>query len=358
MREQLLVAGRVKAIEWGPDALYLIDQRRLPFEEYWHACTSAAEVALAIQSMVVRGASAVGIAAAYGVVLGARARLAEGDDWRQELEADMLVLAAARPTSANLGWALQRMRECLTRVVRAGEPLAALEQVAQDIESSDREANLTMAQLGLELIRKHQGNLQNLFTHSNTGALATAGVGTAQGVIQAAFLDGLVERVYIGETRPWLQGARLAAWELASHGVPVTISVDSAVAHLLKTRGITWIVVGADRIAANGDIAAKIGTYQLAVNAMHHGVRFMVVAPSSTIDMATESGDDILLEARDDAELLEIDGRRLGVGVEAVNPVFDVTPADLIDFLVTEKGVIDRPDGEKLAQLMCRKRLH
>lgn len=358
MREQLLAAERVKAIEWRQGALYLLDQRRLPFEECWHVCTSVVEVASAIQAMVVRGASAIGIAAAYGVVLGARARLAEGGDWRQALEADLLVLAAARPTSVNLEWALARMRERLARLAEVAEPLAALERAAHGIELSDREANLTMAQLGLELIRKHQGNLQNLFTHGNTGALATGGVGTAQGVIQAAFLDGLVERVYISETRPWLQGARLTAWELAGKGVPVTLSVDSAVAHLLKTRGITWIIVGADRIAANGDVAAKIGTYQLAVNAMHHGVRFMVVAPSSSIDMATECGDDIVLETRDDSELLEVDGQRLDVGIEALNPVFDVTPADLIDFLVTEKGVIDRPDADKLAQLMCRKRLH
>ncbi|NQD96644.1 s-methyl-5-thioribose-1-phosphate isomerase, partial [Pseudomonas sp. CrR25] len=174
----------------------------------------------------------------------------------------------------------------------------------------------------------------------------------------AAYLDGLVERVYADETRPWLQGSRLTAWELAGEGIPVSLNADSAAAHLMKTKGITWVIVGADRITANGDVANKIGTYQLAVSAMHHGVRFMVVAPSSTIDMGLESGDDIPIEERDGRELLEVGGQRMAAGVEAVNPVFDVTPADLIDFIVTEKGVVERPDAAKMAQLMCRKRLH
>ncbi len=215
-----------------------------------------------------------------------------------------------------------------------------------------------MAQLGMELIRKQQGNLQTLLTHCNTGALATGGFGTALGVIRAAYLEGLVERVYVDETRPWLQGSRLTAWELASEGIPLSLGVDSAAAHLMKTKGITWVIVGADRITANGDVASKIGTYQLAVCAMHHGVRFMVVAPSSSIDMALESGDDIPLEERDGAELLDVGGVRVAAGVEALNPVFDVTPADLIDAIVTEKGVVERPDATKMAALMSRKRLH
>lgn len=233
-----------------------------------------------------------------------------------------------------------------------------MEAEAVSIHESDREANLTMAQLGMELIRKHQGNPQALLTHCNTGALATGGFGTALGVIRAAHLDGLVERVYADETRPWLQGARLTAWELANEGVPVSLNADAAAAHLMKTAGITWVIVGADRITANGDVANKIGTYQLAVCAMHHGVRFMVVAPSSTIDMALESGDDIPIEEREGRELLELGGKRVAADVHAVNPVFDVTPADLIDAIVTEKGIVERPDTAKLAQLMCRKRLH
>jgi len=184
------------------------------------------------------------------------------------------------------------------------------------------------------------------------------GFGTALGVIRAAHLEGLVERVYADETRPWLQGARLTAWELVNEGVPVRLNADSAAAHLMKVGGITWVIVGADRITANGDVANKIGTYQLAVCAMHHGVRFMVVAPSSTIDMGLESGEDIPIEERAGSELLEVGGARIAADVEAVNPVFDVTPADLIDVIVTERGIVERPDAEKMAQLMCRKRLH
>jgi methylthioribose-1-phosphate isomerase len=358
MREQLLAAEKVKAIEWRDGALHLLDQRVLPFEETWQVYHSAVTVAEAIRAMVVRGAPAIGISAAYGLVLGARARVTAGGDWRAALEADFRVLADARPTAVNLCWALNRMRERLDRLKDGEDPLLVLEAEALQIHQSDRDANLAMAQLGADLIRKHQGNPQNLLTHCNAGALATGGFGTALGVIRAAHLDGLVERVYADETRPWLQGSRLTAWELAGDGIPVSLSADSAAAHLMKTRGITWVIVGADRITANGDVANKIGTYQLAVAAMHHGVRFMVVAPSSTIDMALESGEDIPIEERDGSELLELGGQSLAAGVGVVNPVFDVTPADLIDFIVTEKGVIERPDAAKMTQLMCRKRLH
>ncbi|BAU75620.1 S-methyl-5-thioribose-1-phosphate isomerase [Metapseudomonas furukawaii] len=358
MREQLLAAEKVRAIEWRDGALHLLDQRLLPAEEVWLSYHSAEGVAQAIRQMVVRGAPAIGISAAYGVVLGARERFKAGGDWRAALEEDFRALAESRPTAVNLFWALNRMRERLDRVKEGESPLQALEAEAISIHESDREANLTMAQLGMELIRKHQGTPQALLTHCNTGALATGGFGTALGVIRAAHLDGLVERVYADETRPWLQGARLTAWELANEGVPVSLNADAAAAHLMKTAGITWVIVGADRITANGDVANKIGTYQLAVNAMHHGVRFMVVAPSSTIDMALESGDDIPIEERDGSELLDLGGRRIAAEVHAVNPVFDVTPADLIDAIVTEKGVVERPDAAKMAQLMCRKRLH
>lgn len=358
MRDRLLAAEKVKAIDWRDNTLYLLDQRSLPFEETWVACDSAARVAEAIRSMVVRGAPAIGISAAYGLVLAARARFAAGGDWLAALEADFALLAESRPTGGNLFWALNRMRERLDRVKDLAEPLTALEAEAMSIHESDREANLTMAQLGVDLIRRHQGNPQALLTHCNTGALATGGFGTALGVIRAAWLEGMVERVHVDETRPWLQGSRLTAWELSSDGIPVTLNADAAAAHIMKTKGVTWVVVGADRIAANGDVANKIGTYQLAVNAMHHGVRFMVVASSSTIDMNLASGDDIPIEERDAAELLELAGKRVGADVEVFNPVFDVTPADLIDAIVTEKGVVERPDAAKMAQLMCRKRLH
>ncbi|WP_442112950.1 S-methyl-5-thioribose-1-phosphate isomerase [Pseudomonas sp. NUPR-001] len=358
MRDRLLAADTVKAIDWRDGVLYLLDQRALPSQHLWHACADAAQVAQAIRAMVVRGASAIGISAAYGLAMAVRQRLAQGDDWEMALEEDFDLLVHARPTGANLFWALNRMRERLLRV-KEGEDVAAImlaEAVA--IHDSDREANLTMAQLGVELMRKHQGNEQAILTHGNTGALATGGVGTALGVIRAAHLEGMVERVYVDETRPWLQGSRLTAWELEGAGIAVTVNADSAAAHLMKTKGITWVIVGADRITANGDVASKIGTYQLAVNAMHHGVRFMVVASSSSIDMNLENGEDILLEERSASELLDFGDKCLGAAVEAFNPVFDVTPADLIDVIVTEKGIVERPDTVKLAQLMCRKRLH
>lgn len=358
MRDRLLAAEKVKAIDWRDGTLYLLDQRVLPFEETWRPYCSAEGVAQAIRTMVVRGAPAIGIAAAYGLVLAVFERYAEGGDWQMALEEDFDLLVNARPTAVNLFWALNRMRERLYRLKDSEDPRAAMEAEAAAIHLSDREANLTMAQLGVELIRKHQGNLQTVLTHCNAGALATGGFGTALGVIRAAHIEGMIERVYADETRPWLQGSRLTAWELSNEGIPVTVTADSAAAYLMKTKGITWVVVGADRITANGDVANKIGTYQLAVAAMHHGVRFMVVAPSSTIDMNLASGEDIPIEERDANELLEVAGRRLGVDVNAFNPVFDVTPADLIDAIVTEKGIVERPDTAKMAQLMCRKRLH
>ncbi|WP_339491436.1 S-methyl-5-thioribose-1-phosphate isomerase [Pseudomonas sp. EA_15y_Pfl2_R67] len=358
MRDRLLAAEKMKAIDWRDGVLYLLDLRVLPFEENWIACTRAADVAEAIASRVVRGAPAIGISAAYGVVLAARARVAEGGDWQAALAVDFTLLAEARPTAANLFWALDRMRDRLGRLKEHAEPLVVLEAEAIAIHESDREANLTMAQLGVDLIRKHQGNAQAILTHGNTGALATGGFGTALGVIRGAYIEGMVERVYADETRPSLQGSRLTAWELACEGVPVTLNADSAAAHIMKTKGVTWVIVGADCITANGDVANTIGTYQLAVCAMHHGVRFMVVAPSSTIDMSLACGDDIAVEERDGRELLEVGGKRLGAEVDAFSPTFDVTPADLIDVIVTEKGIIERPDTAKLAQLMCRKRLH
>lgn len=358
MRDRLLAAEKVRAIDWRDGTLYLLDQRALPFEENWLAYSDAAGVAEAIRARVVRGAPAIGISAAYGLLLGVRQRLAEGGDWRQALEADFAVLSEARPGGVILAWALNRMRERVQRLKKSDDPMPAMEAEARAIHDSDREANLNMAQLGVELIRKYQGSEQAVLTHCNAGALATGGFGTALGVVRGAWLDGMIEHVYVDETRPSLQGTRLTAWELASDGIPVTINADAAAAHLMKTKGLTWVIVGADRIAANGDVVNKIGTYQLAVNAMHHGVRFMVVAASSTIDLGIDSGEDITLEERDGRELLEVGGHRIGPDVDAYNPVFDVTPADLIDVIVTEKGIVERPDSAKIAQLMCRKRLH
>ncbi|QXH37094.1 S-methyl-5-thioribose-1-phosphate isomerase [Pseudomonas muyukensis] len=358
MREQLMAAETVVAIEWRDGALHLLDQRLLPLEQLWLTCSSVEDVAEAIGDMAVRGAPAIGICAAYGLVLALRQRLAEGGDWEESLEEDFLILGEARPTPANLFWALNRMRERLQRLRPGEDVLAAMEAEAIAIHQSDREANLTMAQFGVEQIRRHQGSEQALLTHGNAGALATGGFGTALGVIRAATLEGMVEQVYACESRPWLQGSRLTAWELAADGVPVTVVADAAAGHLMKTKGITWVVVGADCIAANGDVAAKIGTYQMAVAAMHHGLRFMVVAPSTSIDLNLASGEEIPLEVRGVEELLEVDGIQVTADVEAYNPVVDVTPADLIDVIVTEKGIVERPDAAKIAQLMCRKRLH
>jgi methylthioribose-1-phosphate isomerase len=311
----------------------LLDQRRLPFVETWLDCGSADDVAAAVRDLVVRGAPAIGIAAAWGVVLAAR----------QGADLDMAIarLRAARPTAVNLMWALDRMHARIA----AGAGVAALEREAQAIQAEDLAANRRMGELGAALIAPGSAVL----THCNTGSLATAGFGTALGVIRAGFAAGKIAHVYAGETRPWLQGARLTIWELLRDGIPAKLIADSAAAHLMKSGVLQWVIVGADRIAANGDTANKIGTYQLAIAARHHGVKFMVVAPSSTVDMQTATGDDIDIELRDPAELFAVGGQRTVVeGAQAWNPVFDVTPHELIDAIVTERGVIERPDRERL----------
>lgn len=354
---QLPTVDKVKALEWCSGVLRLLDQRQLPAREAYIDCVDADQVAVAIRDMVVRGAPAIGIAAAYGIALEAR-RVAHSDDWPQALQAAFVLLESARPTAVNLGWALKMLRERLLRLPATADVPARLLETARSIHQSDYEANLTMGKLGMQLIRKHQKSAQNLLTHCNAGALATGGYGTALGVIRAAHAAGLVDKVFIDETRPWLQGSRLTAWELERDGIEASINVDSAAGHLMKTQAITWVIVGADRIAANGDVVNKIGTYSLSILAMHHGLRFMVVAPSSSIDMALEHGDEVVIEERAAAEVLELGGQSLDVGVPVFNPVFDVTPADLIDAIVTEKGVIERPDARKLADLMSHRHLH
>ena len=327
----------IRAVLWRGDRLRLLDQRKLPFVEDYLDCTSAAEVATAIRDLVVRGAPAIGIAAAWGVVLAAQRGKAA-------FEAALPVLRAARPTAVNLMWALDRMQGALT------DPfdVQALQREAQSIQDEDLAANRLMGGLGAALIGEGGGVL----THCNTGSLATAGYGTALGVIRAGVSSGRIARVFAGETRPWLQGARLTMWELVRDGIPATLVSDSAAAHLMKSGDVQWVVVGADRIAANGDTANKIGTYQLAIVARHHGVKFMVVAPSSTIDMATPTGADIEIELRDPGELLAHAGQRTVVdGAVAWNPVFDVTPAGLVDALVTERGVVEQPDAARMRAL-------
>lgn len=353
IREHMRAAEKVKALDWREGGLYLLDQRLLPQHEHWQRYESASEVAVAIREMRVRGAPAIGVAAAFAVVLAAQQHLAnQVTDLSAALEADFAVLAASRPTAVNLFWALEKMRTCLEQAVQQSDPLQILEAQAVAILNNDREANLYTAQLGLQVIREANASAQHVMTHCNTGALATGGFGTALGVIRAAYLDGLVECVHVNETRPWLQGSRLTAWELVGEGIPSLLNVDSAAAHLMAQGNITWVIVGADRITANGDVANKIGTYQLAVLARYHQVKVMVVAPSSTIDMQLSNGADIPIEERDGEEILYVGGQRVAAQIDAFNPVFDVTPADLIDVIVTERGVVLQPTLEKMRALM------
>jgi methylthioribose-1-phosphate isomerase len=334
----------VRPIRWTGEALELLDQRKLPFAQEWVACRTSDEVADAIRQLIVRGAPAIGIAAGWGVVLAARGTVAaDGKDAAAKLEPALQRLNAARPTAVNLAWALARMRDALAHAGATWREAVELEAMA--IADEDLAANRKMGALGAALIGQGSGVL----THCNTGSLATAGFGTALGVIRAGVAEGRIARVFAGETRPWLQGARLTVWELQQDGIDATLIADSAAAHLMKTGAVQWVVVGADRICANGDTANKIGTYQLAISARRHGVKFMVVAPSSTVDMATASGDLIEIEERDPAELLGIGGvRTVAEGIKAWNPVFDVTPGELIDAIVTEKGVIEGPTVGKM----------
>ncbi len=338
---------RIRPIRWTGDALELLDQRKLPFTVEYAACRSSDEVAAAIHALTVRGAPAIGIAAGWGVVLAARGLDApDGAEAAHKLEPAMQRLNAARPTAVNLAWALARMR----RVLGEAGPdwRERLEREARAIETEDLAANRHMGALGAALIAPGSGVL----THCNTGSLATAGFGTALGVIRAGVAEGRIGKVFAGETRPWNQGARLTVWELQQDGIDATLIADAAASHLMKTGQVQWVVVGADRICANGDTANKIGTYQLAIAAKHHGARFMVVAPSSTVDMATANGDLIEIEERDSAELLAFRGERtVAEGVRAWNPVFDVTPHALIDAIVTERGVVERPDEARMRAL-------
>jgi methylthioribose-1-phosphate isomerase len=269
------------------------------------------------------------------------------DTWQEALQTDLESLANARPTAVNLAWALARMRALLP--LQEGDPLVPLLAEAQRIHAEDLQANQRMGTLGAALI---EGPCAVL-THCNAGALATGGYGTALGVIRSAYQAGKVERVYAGETRPWLQGARLTAWELVQEGIPVSLIADSAASYAMRQGKVRWVIVGADRIAANGDVANKIGTYALAVSARYHGIRCMVVAPTSTIDMRLQDGSSIPIETRAPEELLSLGGCPIAAaGAEAWNPVFDVTPAELVDALVTERGVILAPNAGKIAALL------
>jgi len=341
----------IRAVIWENGLLKLLDQRLLPHEQVYLEYEEAESVAAAIKQMVVRGAPAIGVTAAYAVVLAARHRFAQSPgNWRTAMERDFSVLAHSRPTAVNLFWALERMGRKLFELPEGRDPEPALLAEAIAIHEEDIAANYRMGELGAALL---EGEGRGVLTHCNTGSLATGGYGTALGVIRSAYAAGKVARVFADETRPWLQGARLTAWELVQDKIPVTLLADGAAAHLMRLGRVDWVIVGSDRIAANGDVANKIGTYSAAVNARHHGVKFMVVAPTSTVDMSLANGALIPIENRSPDEVLSLGGQRIAPeGAEAWNPAFDVTPAELIDAIVTERGVVLNPTAEKMAAMM------
>lgn len=339
----------IRAIRWEDDHLRLLDQRVLPLTETYLDYHDAPAVAGAIRDMVVRGAPAIGITAAYGVVLAARKhQMQTPKNWRERIDADIATLAASRPTAVNLFWALERM-QAVMKNASDEEAVDALSREAMAIHDEDIAANFAMGEYGAGLVTGQT----SVLTHCNTGSLATGGYGTALGVIRSAYRQGKITQVFADETRPWLQGARLTAWELVRDNIPVRLIAEGAAASLMRSEKPSWVIVGSDRIAANGDVANKIGTYSLAVLARQHGVRFMVVAPTSTIDMSIASGDDIPIEYRDEQELMRLGDTRIAAeGAHAWNPVFDVTPAGLIDAIVTEAGVVEQPNADKMHKLL------
>ena len=332
-------------IERTPDAVVMIDQRKLPGQEVYVHCKTATEVARAITTMVIRGAPAIGVAAAMGIALGMQRSNATGTrqfaiDFNRVCE----VMAATRPTAVNLFWAIARMKRAFSSGVQAGESAdelrARLEAEAQAIHDEDVASCKAMGRVGAEVVPQDA----RILTHCNAGALATAGYGTALGVIRAAAEQGKVTQVYADETRPFLQGARLTAWELVRDHVPTTVITESMTAPLMRDGGIDVVVVGADRIAANGDFANKIGTYTVAMMAKAHNVPFYVAAPLSTIDLKTPNGSHIPIEQRPAREVTHVGTTRLvPEGASVWNPAFDVTPAHLVAGIITEKGIARAP---------------
>jgi len=342
----------VEALRWRDGVLELIDQRRLPVAFDTVRCSNAAEVATAIRDMVVRGAPAIGCAAAFGIALEARAALSKPlDSFDQRLEAAFNALQASRPTAVNLVWALRRMRKVLAdnRGSDANQIADVLEAAALGIFNEDISVNHAIGRAGADLIPDGA----RIMTHCNTGALATAGHGTALGVIRTARDQGKKLSVIANETRPFLQGARLTAWELMEERIPVTLATDSMAGHLMRHDRVDLVIVGADRIAANGDTANKIGTYTLAVLARHHNIPFYVAAPISTFDLNTRTGMEIPIEQRPAEEMTGYAGTRWAPqGVAVFNPAFDVTPATLLTALITERGVLHSPDEAGVRRLL------
>lgn len=344
----------IPTLEWTPEGVRFLDQTRLPLEETYVLATGYQQVADVIVTMVVRGAPAIGVSAAMGVALGVdRSTASTVEELAREVRQMCQVLAATRPTAVNLFWAISRMEELFYKLqqtpgITLAEIRAAMVAEALKMYDEDIAACRAMGAHGASLLPAEGGVL----THCNAGALATCGYGTALGVIRSAVEQGSKIQVFADETRPFLQGARLTAWELMHDGIPTTVLCDNMAASLMRRGKIQAVIVGADRIAANGDVANKIGTYGVAILAKEHGIPFYVAAPWSTIDLDTAHGDDIIIEERAAIEVTHHAGKQLtpdGVGVE--NPAFDVTPAKYVTAIITERGVLRAPYAEALQSL-------
>jgi methylthioribose-1-phosphate isomerase len=338
----------VETIQWTANTVVMIDQTRLPREEVFVTCATYQQVADAIRTMVIRGAPAIGVAAAMGVALGVLH--ADDRDLDQHFETICQTLAATRPTAVNLFWAIDRMKKLYAAL--KGRPIAGIREAlireAQQIRLEDIAINEAIGANGAPLVPDRK----TVLTHCNAGALATAGYGTALGVVRAAVAAGKVIDVFADETRPFLQGSRLTVWELDQDGIPATLITDNMAGHFLKSGRIGCVVVGADRIAANGDVANKIGTYSVAVLAKENNVPFYVAAPISTLDLTLESGDQIPIEQRAASEVTHVYGVPVAPeGIHVQNPAFDVTPAKYVTAIITERGVARAPYIESLQLL-------
>ena len=337
------------------DVVVMIDQRKLPAQEVYVRCKTAAEVARAIKTMVIRGAPAIGVAAAMGIAVGmTRSRATGTKQYTTEFQKTCELMAGTRPTAVNLFWAIERMKKAFAAVAQDGQSVDEIKRKlvaeARAIHDEDVQSCLTMGAHGATLVPSSA----RILTHCNAGALATAGYGTALGVIRAAAEQGKTIAVLADETRPFLQGLRLTAWELAKDDIPVTVITDNMAGHVMKSGKVDAVVVGADRIAANGDTANKIGTYMVAVLAREHGVPFYVAAPLTTLDLSLESGDEIPIEERDAMEVTHIREHQLGPdGVNVHNPAFDVTPHQFITAIITDKGVARPPYLKSLKGLFA-----
>ena len=341
----------INTLEWTDAGVRFIDQTKLPTEETYVTCKTYEEVAEAIRTMIVRGAPAIGVAAAMGVALGVRESQARDHSELQREFANICdVLAATRPTAVNLFWAIRRMEDEFERVKERSIPeiKAALIAEVQRMHAEDIACNQAMGKHGAALLPSSG----SVLTHCNAGALCAAGYGTALGVIRAAIASGKNIRVFADETRPFLQGSRLTAWELMKDGIPTTVIADNMAGAMMRLGKISAVIVGADRIAANGDVANKIGTYTVAVLAKEHGIPFYVAAPFSTVDLNTRDGSQIPIEQRSPREVTHMAGKQItpdGVGIE--NPAFDVTPHQYVTAIITERGVLREPYSESLNSL-------